>query len=719
MLRPGNHAASAVLLAVIAWALAATSVGAFVGVTPDLTERVSSLTASEKVRVNVILWAQHDPQALRAELSPLRGHPLRAALWKEVEERTTETQAPVRAVIDELVARGDATEPRILYSANGLNLWLTPAGVSALAARPEVRSLDWDEDRPIEEVIDAVASPAVPATSPSAGTAAARGASAPTWSIDRINAPDVWALGYTGQGQLIGVIDTGVNYHHADLQDHMWDGGAQFPNHGYDFVNNDNNPIDEGHSGGHGTSVAGLCCGDGTSGTATGVAPDATIMAIRCSGFSSSESIIWSGQDFALEHGADVITMSLSWKFHFSPDYATWRAQEDMIRAADVAHSQSAGNQHVDPCCPTPWNVSAPGNCPAPWLHPDQSLLGGLSGVTAVADVGISDVVASTSSHGPASWETIPAYGDYAYDPEMGLLKPDVAAPGLGTTSLTWNNNAGYSGFGGTSAASPHVGGTYCLLRGAYPELTVEDLSRVIQLSAVDLGPSGKDNRYGAGRIDALAAHLMAEPAILDPPTGLVAVDTPGDDGGSIDLAWVLSADDGSGNGRVQFYEVLRTTAPGTYFEKPIASLPAGTTSYQDESAVDFVDYYYVVHATGDSLRSVASNEAGPVHSEPQVLAAGETPATTPFLSVLGPNPFTTGTELGFAIGGPGGAELAIYNVAGGMIRRLAAGPLALGAHRIAWDGRDSRGRAVPGGIYVATLTSRDLRLSQKLIRLH
>jgi hypothetical protein len=291
----------------------------------------------------------------------------------------------------------------------------------------------------------------------------------------------------------------------------------------------------------------------------------------------------------------------------------------------------------------------------------------------------------------------------------------------LGTTSCSWNNNAGYSGFGGTSAAAPHVGGTYCLLRGAHPELTVEDLSRLIQLSAVDLGPAGKDNRYGAGRIDALAAHLLAEGAVLDPPTNLPAVDTPGDDGGSIDLAWVLSTDDGSGNGRVQFYEVLRTTTPGEYFEKPIATVPAGTTAYQDQTTVDFLDYYYVVHATGDSLRSVASNEAGPVYSEPQVLSAGETPApaATPFLAVMGPNPFTGTTELGFAIGAAGGAELAIYNVAGGMVRRLAAGPLAAGAHRIGWDGRDSRGRAVPGGIYVATLTSRDLRLSLKLIRLH
>ena len=701
--------------------LVVPQVHAFVGVTPELAERMSAAKRSEQVRVNVILWNQHDPAALRAAVGPLRGRAMRAALWSQVQARVAKTQAPVQAVIADLIARGEARDPRVLYSANGVTVWLTPAGVQALAAMPEVRSLDWDEDRPAEELLDVKSG--LPASAPArsalpAGQAASM-TGVPTWSINRVKAPWVWTLGQTGAGVLIGVIDTGVNYNHLDLQDHMWDGGVQYPHHGTDIVDNDNDPIDQGHSGGHGTSVAGLCCGDGTSGTATGVAPDATIMAIRCSGVTSSESVVWQGEDFALAHGCDVITMSLSWKYHFNPDYATWRAQEDMILAADVAHSQSAGNQHADPCCPTPWNVSAPGNSPAPWLHPDQTLIGGLSGVTAVADVGSDEEVASTSSHGPSSWETIPAYGDYPYNPEMGLIKPDVAAPGLGTTSLTWNNNTGYSFFGGTSAAAPHVGGAYCLLRGAYPLLTVEDLSRVIQLSAVDLGDPGKDNRYGAGRIDVLAAHQLAGPAVLTPPTGLSAVDTPADGGGSIDLAWTLSGDDGAGNGRVDLYLVHRTTTPGSY-DDPIATVPAGTTFYQDKTAIDFVPYYYTVIAVGDSLSSVPSNEAGPVMSEPQTLSAGDAPApvATPFLSVLGPNPFSIGTELGFGTGIAGPAELVIYNVAGGTVRRLYSGPLTADSRRIAWDGRDARGRAVPGGIYVATLTSRDLRLSQKLIKL-
>src|SRR4029450_3343066 len=121
-------------------------------------------------------------------------------------------------------------------------------------------------------------------------------------------------------------------------------------------------------------------------------------------------------------------------------------------------------------------------------------------------------------------------------------------------------------------------------------------------------------------------------------------------------------------------------------------------TFYQDETTTDFVPYYYIAVATGDSLRSVPSNEAGPVMSEPQALSAGALPApvVSPFLSVLGPNPFAIGTELGFGVGAPGPVELVIYNVAGGTVRRLYAGSPASASHRVHWDGRDARGRAVP-----------------------
>jgi subtilisin family serine protease len=80
----------------------------------------------------------------------------------------------------------------------------------------------------------------------------------------------------------------------------------------------------------------------------------------------------------------------------------------------------------------------------------------------------------SSSPHGPATWENIqtnnPSYPyamplnfqDYPYQTSpgsIGLLKPDVSAPGQGTTST--NNGTGYTSFSGTSGATPHGGGTF------------------------------------------------------------------------------------------------------------------------------------------------------------------------------------------------------------------------------------------------------------------
>jgi subtilisin family serine protease len=89
------------------------------------------------------------------------------------------------------------------------------------------------------------------------------------WGIDLIKAPEVWNAGFTGQGITVAVIDTGVDYNHPDLKDNIWvnvdeiaDNGIDDDKNGFiddirgwDFVNNDNAPIE---TQGHGTHVAGI-----------------------------------------------------------------------------------------------------------------------------------------------------------------------------------------------------------------------------------------------------------------------------------------------------------------------------------------------------------------------------------------------------------------------------------------------------------------------------
>ncbi|MBQ3355451.1 MAG: S8 family serine peptidase, partial [Bacteroidales bacterium] len=89
------------------------------------------------------------------------------------------------------------------------------------------------------------------------------------WHVDKINAPAVWnynGSGYTGNGVIIGLIDTGVNYNHIDITNSMWDGGSEFPHHGYDVFYQDLDPMDDQ---GHGTHTAGILAGQGTAGTQT------------------------------------------------------------------------------------------------------------------------------------------------------------------------------------------------------------------------------------------------------------------------------------------------------------------------------------------------------------------------------------------------------------------------------------------------------------------
>jgi subtilisin family serine protease len=145
-------------------------------------------------------------------------------------------------------------------------------------------------------------------------------ASLPQDSVPLIGAPQVWqrkdpaGRPARGTGVTVAVIDTGVDYQHPSL------GGGFGPAHkvvgGYDFVNNDADPVDD-HS--HGTHVAGIIAGTGAGGpmAVTGVAPDAALTAYKvldADGYGTSEDII-AGIEAAVDpanpHRADVINMSL------------------------------------------------------------------------------------------------------------------------------------------------------------------------------------------------------------------------------------------------------------------------------------------------------------------------------------------------------------------------------------------------------------------------
>jgi serine protease AprX len=318
------------------------------------------------------------------------------------------------------------------------------------------------------------------------------------WGVSKINAPSVWALGYEGQGVIVGVIDTGVDYTHSDLGSNMWHDTPAGFHYGYNFYGTGDplNPMDDN---GHGTHCAGTVAGTGAAGTETGVAPSATIMALRIYYYTGGFPTWIQAMEFSAEHGASVLSMSLG----TTPvGNATLRTAEENVLLAGIYHSVAAANSG-----PGSGTIRASGDCPPPWFHPDQTFQGGQTAVVTVGATDSNDNIASFSSRGPVTWWlNVAPWNDYS--DTSPLIKPDISGPGVDVLSAQLGG--GYTTMSGTSMATPHLAGVAALLLSINPELTVAQLDSLIETTSLDLGTTGKDNTYGAGRVDAYQAAMAA-----------------------------------------------------------------------------------------------------------------------------------------------------------------------------------------------------------------
>ncbi len=461
------------------------------------------------------------PALVLLERSAGTGVPSREA-WREA-------AAPVLGRLARLEEQGLARGARLLWVAGAIRVDLAPDAFERVAAWPGVRGVRRDR----EIVPSSPSAPAAPETAAEADSTATD----VTTALQRMRVPEVWDEGVNGDGVVVALIDTGVDLTHPDLSGRLWTnldewGGDHFDNdgngyvddvHGYDFVDDDGDPQDEN---GHGTLLAGLIVGDGTSGTATGAAPGARLMALRVG---DSEADMLEAVQYALDNGADVIVVGdgESWADDPRPDYASWRQATDSVLAAGKLLVAGAGDQGQKlGKNPVPYNVDTPGNCPPPRLHDAQTLVGGLSGALAAANLDVAtDQVARKSSRGPAEWTDIRGEVDdaYPYDmpeeyrdypfrngAEQGLLKPDLAACGDGSTSTRLGG--GYGRVDGTGAAAAHLGGIVALLLDADGTASPARIAEVLFGSAEDLGEPGFDTVSGEGLVDAYAAwQLLAD----------------------------------------------------------------------------------------------------------------------------------------------------------------------------------------------------------------
>jgi serine protease AprX len=408
------------------------------------------------------------------------------------------------------------------------------------------------------------------------------------WHVGKVNAPQVWSYngstGYNGNGVVVAVVDSGVDYNHIDIAGSMWNGGSDFPYHGYDFVNNDNNPMDEYC---HGTHVAGIIAGQGNAGTQTGIAPGAKIMAVRVlddTGYGTDTQLI-SGVEFAVEHGADIINLSLG-----DPDIGPSMVYRDIfvtVQQSGVVASVAAGNVgDTQYSYPIPNNVECPGNCPPPWLHPDQVNLisGGTSAVICVGATDSNDSHCGFSSVGPVNWPDYPYQNGDASQP--GLIRPDISAPGANVTSLNYQTGTGYVAYDGTSMATPCVSGVLALLLEASPSLSPAELDSIIELTAANVGNTKKNNITGSGRIDALAA---VNAVFHHGPTNLTAALT----GDYVDLNWTAAAN---------------ATSYSVYRDGIVVANNLTSTNYTDRLEYAGKYTYYVKAQLNNGMATLPSN---------------------------------------------------------------------------------------------------------------
>lgn len=487
-----------VILTAIAFFLSLGSFASWPVIDPELRTETQQLRDDEKIKINILLSEQSDPIELLREANLFTTKQEQRQFVVETLKRQAATsQAGLLSLLEEMERNGMVEEIRPLWLVNSVSCYANKLAINDLSQRRDILTIYHLEET--QWIFDEGATPAPKSHSREI-----------TQNLLQVNAPQVWEQGYTGQGVLVALIDTGVRLDHADLAGRLWDGGPEFPNHGYDFYYHDNDPSDDR---GHGTHVAGTICGTGASGSQTGIAPEVTIMALKTfNNEGVGEETHWvAAMQFALEHGADLMNMSLGRPQPNAAQKLMMRQACDNTLAAGVVVAACAGNiRQMQFMVPPPNNVYTPGDCPPPYLHEDQMVnAGGTSCVICVGAVDYINAVAPFSSEGPSQWTDVAAYNDYPYTAgsttEIGLIRPDICAPGVQIKSLDFNTIDGYTLMDGTSMATPLVAGAIALMLSKNHELTPAQIDEILERTAVKF-TEHKSNDFGSGLLDALAA---------------------------------------------------------------------------------------------------------------------------------------------------------------------------------------------------------------------
>lgn len=282
-----------------------------------------------------------------------------------------------------------------------------------------------------------------------------------------------------GRGVVVGILDTGIDPNHPELQGQT----LAFK----DFTSDKTEPYD---GNGHGTHVAGTIAGKGIRGTQIGVAPGAKLVIGKILSDSGSGRLSWiaRGMQWVVNpEGAESSNMrprvvNNSWGGSMDADVRKNPFAQQVINWVElgVFPAFAAGNSG-----PGKATIGTPGNLPMAF---------------AVGATDERDDVARFSSRGPVRVT-------HADGRSETIIKPEISAPGARVLSAMPGGK--YAKLSGTSMATPHLTGAVALLYQAHPDLTIDQMKQLLTRTVVDLGPEGKDNDFGDGRLDVNEAFRL------------------------------------------------------------------------------------------------------------------------------------------------------------------------------------------------------------------
>ena len=340
------------------------------------------------------------------------------------------------------------------------------------------------------------------------------------WGLSAIGAVEAQTVDVPRAAVTVAVMDTGIDPDHKDLKDRI-DASRSVGCQVNGIPNQDPSAWKDDHY--HGTHVAGTIAASHNGYGVDGVAPDATLIAIKTSNKAGSfyPEYVACAFDWAAEHNVDVSNSS-----YYMDPYAFWMPNEASQAAGLEAASRAVHYSKEHGVV----NFAAEGNSDDDHDNPtiDKDSPNDVEGAAVERNVAggidvpamLNDSVLSVSALKlPTGADPATAKLERAGFSNYGKNSVDVAAPGqrIWSTMPTWEKDPPFGYLSGTSMASPHAAGVAALVKEIHPDYTADEVIALVKKQAgytydrLAEPTDGKEYR-GAGLVNALDAVLKDQP---------------------------------------------------------------------------------------------------------------------------------------------------------------------------------------------------------------